>query len=236
LGFFDLEINKENLENYFKKFIIVSYLKYNELQKLIDKSKLETYKTNSVIIEQGEKTNSVYFLVSGTVNVIDYSRVDRTIAYATLSEGEMFGEMAVIDDLPRSATVTANSNCKVICLPGETFLEIVKSNSDVCFMLLKHFSSRIRSIDQRITDVVVLSTLQRACLELVRMSKPDTYKRGNYIIEPMPTQVNLAYMIGSTRETVSRILKKLRIESVIIKTKNGYIIPNIQTLEKMYLN
>jgi CRP-like cAMP-binding protein len=50
------------------------------------------YETGSNIIEQGDKTDSVYFLISGTVHVIDYSRLDRAVTYASLKEGDMFGE------------------------------------------------------------------------------------------------------------------------------------------------
>ena len=98
--------------------------------------------------------------------------------------------------------------------------------------ILKQLSSRIRLADERLTDVSILGTEQRACMELIRMSKSDPSKVGKHLILQMPTQANFANMIGSTRETVSRIFAKLRDESIIIKTKDGYVVPNRKKLEK----
>ena len=68
------------------------------------------------------------------------------------------------------------------------------------------------------------------------MLKPNKNNADNYVIENMPTQANFANMIGSTRETVSRIFSKLREDSIIIKTENGYIIPDRKNLEKKAFN
>ena len=144
----------------------------------------------------------------------------------------MFGEMSAIDGLPRSAWVCAITTCKVAALPGEVFFNFLKKNTEICMEMLKQLSLRIRLADERFTDVSILGTEQRACMELIRMSKTEKLDSEKYIILQMPTQENFANMIGSTRETVSRILTRLRAESIIIKTNNGYIIPNRKALEK----
>ena len=229
-------MNKLNIRYHYKNIPVLSSLTDQNLKKLIDNSHLVHYETGSNIIEQGDKTDSVYFLISGTVHVIDYSRLDRAVTYASLKEGDMFGEMAVIDGLPRSAWVSAVTPCDVICLTGEIFLELVQNDNKLCFILLKQLSSRIRRADERISEVAVLGTEQRACVELIRMLKPNKNNADNYVIENMPTQANFANMIGSTRETVSRIFSKLREDSIIIKTENGYIIPDRKNLEKKAFN
>ena len=229
-------MNKQNIGHYYKNIPVLSSLIDQNLKKLINNSHLVHYETGSNIIEQGDKTDSVYFLISGTVHVIDYSRLDRAVTYASLKEGDMFGEMAVIDGLPRSAWVSTVTPCDVICLSGEIFLELVQNDNKLCFILLKQLSSRIRRADERISEVAVLRTEQRACVELIRMLKPNKNNADNYVIENMPTQANFANMIGSTRETVSRIFSKLREDSIIIKTENGYIIPDRKNLEKKAFN
>jgi len=229
-------MNKLNIRYHFKNIPVLSSLTDQNLKKLIDNSHLVHYETGSDIIEQGDKTDSVYFLISGTVHVIDYSRLDRAVTYASLKEGDMFGEMAVIDGLPRSAWVSAVTPCDVICLTGEIFLELVQNDNKLCFILLKQLSSRIRLADERISEVAVLGTEQRACVELIRMLKINEKDHKTYIIENMPTQANFASMIGSTRETVSRIFTKLRLESILIKTDDGYIVPNKKALERKAFN
>tara|TARA_E500000178_G_scaffold4663_1_gene4885 strand:+ start:1359 stop:2057 length:699 start_codon:yes stop_codon:yes gene_type:complete len=224
--------DRQLIENYYRKLSLFSSLNDDDFKKLINKSKVELYNSGSNIIEQGDVSNSVYFLIYGSVHVIDYSRLDRAVSYASLKDGDMFGEMSAVDGFPRSAWVSAVTQCQVICLSGETFLEIIKSKGEVCFTLLKQFSTRIRHADERISEVSVLGVEQRACVEIIRMLKMNEKDHNTYIIENMPTQANFASLIGSTRETVSRIFTKLRLESILIKTDDGYIVPNKKALER----
>ena len=225
--------NDQNIINiYFKNSPI--FLDLNELDRiqLEKKSNINIFEPGDTIIEQGDDTNTVYFLISGTVHVLDYSRSHRAVTYASLNDGEMFGEMAAIDGFPRSAWVCAISTCKIISLPGNTFINILKNNADISLKILAKLSSRLRLSDEKITDVSLFGTEQRVCLELVRMTKLDTKTKNIYQIKQMPTQANFANIIGSTRETVSRILAKLRDDQIIIKTESGFIVPDKKQLEK----
>ena len=220
------------ISSYFKNLPLFSSLNDIEIENLEVKSVLKSFNPDSTIIEQGDKTNTVYFLLAGTVHVVDYSRSDRAVTYASLKDGDMFGEMAAIDGLPRSAWVCAITTCKVITLPGSVFINLLRENTEICLKILKQLSSRLRLVDERFTDVSILGTEQRACMELIRMSKTDPSIPNKYIIPQMPTQANFANMIGSSRETVSRIFTKLREDSIIIKKDKGYVVPNRKKLEK----
>ena len=154
------------------------------------------------------------------------------MTYASLKEGSMFGEMSAIDGLPRSAWICAITPCQVASLSGIVFLNIVKNNSEVSLALLRQLSHRIRFADKRLTEVSLLRTEQRACMELIRLAKPDPNKPGSYFILQMPSHANFANMIGSSRETVTRIFGKLKEQSIIIDNKGGLCILNRQKLEK----
>ena len=228
-----INIEHNSIRIYFKNSPIFSSL--NELDRihLVEKSIIKIFEPGDTIIEQGDDSNNVCFLISGTVHVLDYSKSNRAVTYASLNDGEMFGEMAAIDGFPRSAWVCAISNCKVISLPGTTFINLLKNNADICLKILKKLSTRIRLSDEKITDVSLFGTEQRVCIELVRMTKLDPRTKNNvYQIKQMPTQANFANIIGSTRETVSRILAKLRDDQIIIKTENGFVVPDKKRLEK----
>ena len=225
-------IDQNNINIYFKNSPIFSDLNELDRIQLEKKSNINIFEPGDTIIEQGDDTNTVYFLISGTVHVLDYSRSHRAVTYASLNDGEMFGEMAAIDGFPRSAWVCAISTCKIISLPGSTFINILKNNADISLNILAKLSSRLRLSDEKITDVSLFGTEQRVCLELVRMTKLDTKTKNIYQIKQMPTQANFANIIGSTRETVSRILAKLRDDQIIIKTESGFIVPDKKQLEK----
>ena len=228
-----MNANDQNIINvYFKNSPIFSDLNEFDRIQLEKKSNINIFEPGDTIIEQGDDSNTVYFLISGTVHVLDYSRSHRAVTYASLKDGEMFGEMAAIDGFPRSAWVCAISTCKVISLPGNTFINILKNNANISLKILAKLSSRLRLSDEKITDVSLFGTEQRICLELVRMTKLDAKTKNIYQIKQMPTQANFANIIGSTRETVSRILAKLRDDQIIIKTESGFVVPDKKQLEK----
>ena len=216
----------------FSKMPLFSSLSDIDKKVLTAKCDLKEFDAGSTIIEQGDNTTTVYFLISGTVHVVDYSSAARAMTYASLKEGDMFGEMAIIEGLPRSAWVCTITPCKLASLPGALFLEMVKKNADVSLALLKQFSLRLRLSNSRLKDVSLLGTEQRACMELIRMAKVDPQSPGSYLIFQMPTQANFANIIGSSRETVSRIFGKLKEEHIIIISKRGLCIPNRERLER----
>lgn len=225
-------IDQNNINIYFKNSQIFSSLNELDRMKLEKKSIIKIFERGDTIIERDDDSNSVYFLISGNVHVLDYSKSHRAVTYASLKDGEMFGEMSAIDGLPRSAWVCAISTCKVISLSGNEFINLLKNNADISFKILQKLSSRLRMSDEKLTDVSLYGTEQRVCLELIRMTKLDTKTKNIYQIKQMPTQGNFANIIGSTRETVSRILAKLRDEKIIIKTESGFVVPDKSQLEK----
>ena len=225
-------VDQNIIKIYFKYSSIFSSLNELDIIEIEKKSIIKVFEPGDTIVEQGDDSNTVYFLISGTVHVLDYSRSHRAVTYASLKDGEMFGEMAAIDGLPRSSWVCAISTCKIISLPGNTFINLLKNNADISLKILAKLSSRLRFTDERLTDVSLFGTEQRVCLELVRMSKLDTKTNNVYQIKQMPTQANFANIIGSTRETVSRILAKLRYDQIIIKTESGFVVPDKKKLEK----
>ena len=224
--------NNNEISINFLKMPVFSSLSDIDKKVLIAKCDLKLFEAGSTIIEQGDNTTTVYFLISGTVHVVDYSSAARAMTYASLKEGDMFGEMAIIEGLPRSAWVCTITPCRLASLPGALFLEMVKKNADVSLALLKQFSLRLRLSNSRLKDVSLLGTEQRACMELIRMAKVDPQSPGSYLIFQMPTQANFANIIGSSRETVSRIFGKLKEEHIIIISKRGLCIPNRERLER----
>ena len=225
-------IDQYQINIYFKNSPIFSSLDKLDRMQLEKKSIIKIFEPGDTIIERDDDSNSVYFLISGTVHVLDYSKSHRAVTYASLKDGEMFGEMSAIDGLPRSAWVCAISTCKVISLSGNEFINLLKNNADISLKILQKLSSRLRMSDEKLTDVSLYGTEQRVCLELIRMTKLDTKTKNIYKIKQMPTQANFANIIGSTRETVSRILRKLRDNQIIIKTESGFVVTDKKQLEK----
>ncbi len=190
---------------------------------------------NEKIIAQGEDHTDVYFLVTGKAHVLNYSEDGRVISFATLSDGDVFGELAAIDGLPRSAWVWALTPCTVMAMPGSVFKDLVASHPDLSFALLCKLAGVIRTSNKRIADFRLLGAEQRVCIELIRMAVPDPAKPKGLIISPIPTQATIADMIGFSRETVSRVLGRLRQERIIRRKDETLYILNRKKLEQRAL-
>ena len=224
--------NDQNVRHRLKKITLLSPLSDADIDNFGKKIRWTEIASSKSVIERGNKDTNVYFIITGTVHVLNYAKSGRAITYAILKEGDMFGELAAIDGLPRSAWVCTNTPCLLGTTAGSEFLKLVSNNRNVSLALLRRMSSNIRLSDERLTDVTLLGAEQRACMELIRMAKPDVDAPGGHIITPMLTHANFANLIGVSRETVSRIFRKLREESLIIRNKRGLCITNREQLER----
>jgi len=220
------------LSDKLKTISLLSCLSDISRDNFADKCRWVEYGPNNNVIERGMNDTNVYFIITGTVHVLNYSETGRAITYATLKEGDMFGELAAIDGLPRSAWVCTMSPCQMATCPSPEFVKLLSNNTKVSLALLRRLSSNIRLLDDRLKDLTLLGAEQRVCTELLRMAKPDQESHGGYVISPMITHENFANLVGVSRETVSRIFRKLREDSLIVHNKRGLCIINRQQLEK----
>ena len=190
------------------------------------------FSAGSTIIEKDDDETSVFFVLSGTVSVLNYTISGRAITHTTLGWGNIFGEMAAIDCRPRAAWVLALTDCTIFTIPGGVFMDLVERNHKFALTVLRKLSANLREANERILDFFSLDVEQRACLELVRMAKPDPLRPHSFFIMQMPTQANFASLIGSSRETVSRIMSRLKNDSIINMSARGLEILDKKQLEK----
>ena len=121
-------------------------------------------------------------------------------------------------------------------MPGPVFLDLVTKRPALSLALLKRMAAVIRLSDERIADVSLLGAEQRVCMELIRMAEPDPENPKRFVVYPVPTQTNFANMIGASRETVSRILGRLREDHIVERTgRGGLAIPDRARLEQRAL-
>ena len=225
-------LDHKNILASFKAIPLLFCLDDDDKQLLVKKCRLEAYDAGCNIVEQGDKTTNVYFIFVGAAHVLNYSRSGRAVTYAALKQGDVFGEIAAIDGLPRSAWVRTIMPCQVACLPGIVFLDLVLNNKGMSLALLRKLSSNLREADERLSDASWLGAEQRACIELIRMAKPDPLISGSYLVLEMPTQANFANVIGTSRETVSRVFGRLKEDAIITYSSRGICIPNRERLEQ----
>ena len=188
-----------------------------------------TFSPNEGIIEKGDESNEVFFIVDGDVRIANYSTTGREITYATVGAGAFFGEIAALDQGPRSASVAALSGCLLASISARAFRELVEATPSIATKLVQRFCHIIRVSDDRIMDVSTMRSVQRVCQELMRLS-------GGTVIHPLPNQGEIAGLASTTRETVGRVFHELTAAGIIERKQRALYIRDRARLERLIGN
>lgn len=199
------------------KIELLSELSPQERMDIAAKCVWRTYGANEQILERSTDSRDMYFVVQGSVNIVNYGVSGREVTYATVGEGQYFGELSAIDGRARSANVVASARCLLASLSPELFRDLLMQNPKIMMSVLQRLARIIRINDDRILDLSTLGAVQRVCQELLRMAEPDPVTPNSWLIYPMPTQSVIASRVSTTRETVARVLGQLGHEGMVLK-------------------
>lgn len=139
----------DHLVESLKKVPILGALRQDYLEMLAKLATVRTYKKGEVIIKQGDPGTGLFIILSGTVTITSKSRPGLPDAIlANMGKGEVFGDMSLIDGYPRSANVTATSECQVLELNRWVFLDALRREPNIAVAMLPVLVKRIRSLEE----------------------------------------------------------------------------------------
>jgi len=167
------------------------------------------------IFHQNDSGGGLYLILSGSVKISRTGRDGRDVTVAVLHEGNFFGEMSLLDGQPRSASATAAQATRLLVLDREHFQRYVLAQASIMAKLLRELSKRLRAADQTIESLALGSVRDRLMLLLGHLGRREPLKNGKGLIERSPTHQELAEMVGSSRETVTRTLAAMEKEQLI---------------------
>jgi CRP/FNR family transcriptional regulator, cyclic AMP receptor protein len=181
------------------------------------------------IVKYQDLATDTFFLVQGSIRVTHYSPSGHEVILCDLSGGEMFGELTAIDGLSRSALAVAKEDSITASVSAPDFLKLLQSMPQLSLALLKRLAGQVR----RLNDYSTLPVSARIHIELLRLAKlnPDTLNSG--VISPAPTHADIANLLSTHREAVTRELSRLARAGLIAKKGNELHLPNIAELRKM---
>ncbi|OGP17539.1 MAG: hypothetical protein A2V21_302900 [Deltaproteobacteria bacterium GWC2_55_46] len=194
------------------------------LKDIIARAEVRSWPDGIHIITEGEAGDAVYFILSGRVKVTLYGEEGREIVLAVLNEGDMFGEMSIMDDKPRSANVEAVSALQCLVVSKTAFLEYLSRHHKVYMRFFAYLTGRLREATRKIGGLALLDVCGRIAHTLIGMARADEGSKEKVIAIERPTHEELAAMIGSSREVVSRALKKMTQEGYIKIEKNRILL------------
>jgi CRP/FNR family cyclic AMP-dependent transcriptional regulator len=180
----------------------------------------KAYPRNTTIIAAGDPTDALYIVISGRLKVMMSDDEGREVILAILGSGEFFGEMGLIDDAPRSATVIAIEPCELLTINKVDFKKCLAENFDIAVAVMKGLVKRLREADKKIGSLALMDVYGRVARLLMEMAEDVDGQR--VVTKKLPKQ-DIAKMIGASREMVSRVMKDLQ-TSGYIEVKAGAIV------------
>jgi len=187
-----------------------------------------SYPKGSVILFEADQGDALYLVAAGQVKVVLIGEDGREVILSVLGEGSFFGEMALIDDEPRSAHVIAMEDSNLLMLRREDFRARLRRSPEVAIALMRELSRRLRRADEKIGSLVLLDVNGRVADLLLHAADEEG---GSHITRKLTHQV-IAQMIGSSRETVSRTMRDFVERGLIRVTRKDVTLLDRAALER----
>ena len=196
-----------------------------EIDALSELTFTRTFNKETVIILAEEEGDTLFIIKDGQVKVSIVSEEGREVILSLLGGGAVFGELSLLDGKPRSANVVATEDTELLMLRRTDFIQLIYKTPQIATALLAELASRLRKTDRQIEGLALLDVTSRISETLLQLaSEQGNESEEGVIIRNRPTHQELANMSGTTRETVSRVLKRLQSQGYIISKGRQLVI------------
>jgi len=220
----------------FKRFEVLKNLSSDALDDLAAASSWTSAPSGRQIVLANERSSDVYFVVAGKVRVLLYSAMHgKPVLFATLGAFEMFGEMAAIDGMPRSATVEADEDCILAILPRDQFLRLVHAYPAFSFAVMKQLTAHVRRLSDRVYEFSTLGVQARVYAELLRLAALAGEENGQALLSPAPLLLDLAARVSTHREAVSRVISRLQDNAILRREGTNIRVLEIDRLRRLLI-
>jgi CRP-like cAMP-binding protein len=190
---------------------------------------------DEIVVTQQERGDSLFLIQSGKVKVTLTGEKGREVILSVLGPGEFFGEMSLLDGEPRSATVIAQAPAQLYILSRDSFVDYLGRSPQTALKILAEMSRRLRHADEIIGNLALLDVYGRVAHILLDLAKKEGVQREDGIlIDDRPTQQEIAAMVGTSRETVSRALNDFARRGYLTMSGRRILLRRSFALEKDY--
>lgn len=191
------------------------------------------FRRNEVIFHQGDAGDSLHIIVSGSVKIVLPSTEGDEAIIATLRPADFFGELALLDGQPRSATATAIEPTQTLTLSRGTFLELLNGHPDLRDALLSALVAELRRLTNHVEELHFLDLAGRLARHLVRLAaQSGGGPTGSMTLDWPYTQSDLAAMIGGTRQSVNKLLGELIDEDLVRIERDTLVLTDLEALSR----
>lgn len=191
---------------------LFAILQENQLAVLTSLVTRKSFPRGATVIAAGDATDSLYVVISGRLKVMMSDDEGREVILSMLGPNEYFGEMGLIDDSTRSASVISLEPCELLTLSKRDFRKCLADNFEMAMMVMRGLVKRLREADQKIGSLALMDVYGRVARLLLEMSERID---GRQVVTKKVAKQDIAKMIGASREMVSRVMKDLQVGGYI---------------------
>jgi len=170
------------------------------------RSRIRSFAPNTIVVNEGDDGSSLFVVQSGSLKVFLTDNVGREVTLSLLDPGDYFGELALLDDSPRSASVIALTRSEVLQIPRVAFLALIEAHPACMQIVVRNLVGRIRTLTESVRSLALVDVFGRISRIFDSLAVEED---GVGIIDRRLTQQDLANMVGASREMVNRILRDM---------------------------
>lgn len=224
---------RTTLEEQLRKISLFAGLDDDSLKLLTMRFRRRKFGAGEALFHEGDPGQTLYIVLTGSVLIQRVTKDMETVHIAQRNAGEHFGEMALFDDLPRSADAETGSACELLLLDRRDLMQFLESHPPVAWNIIRTLSARIRESSEqtmRATSLDVLGRLAAFLCDQCATITPDT---ANHYTLPTITNEQIALRINTSRESVNRRLARLKTMRVISREGRTIVVTNLPKLRAL---
>jgi CRP/FNR family transcriptional regulator, cyclic AMP receptor protein len=229
----DEQLEDRQVQIHLRKIPLLSQLNDEEIIRVKHELRFRHYNKREVVLQKGGHGDGLMFLLSGQAQVLDVTEDGRAIGLRMLEPGDFFGEIALINNSTRSASVVAMTEALVGILPAPAAMHLFSHSPSVANQMLKHLAQKIQRDSEIRALLSINNTSKRIYAFLVMQQKPAADSSAPAVVENLPTHQDIANMVNTSRETVTRALLALVQQGIIQKDSHRLLIRDPEALKKL---
>lgn len=209
----------------------------SEIRSLAEVAMVRHVPTDAIILLAEEEGDTLFVIVHGRVKVTVMSEDGREVILSILKDGDIFGEMSLLDGKPRSASVISTEDTELIMLRRSEFLMHLARYPEMAAKMLSTLASRLRRTNRQVESLALLNVYGRIAGTLLQLGEDQGIKTPLGITIPeRPIHQEIANMAGTTRETVSRVLNDLERRGYVTRDGRSIVIENPDRLREDFFH
>jgi len=217
-----------------QRSVLFAAMREDEIAELLRDARIVEVPARHTLFHAGQPGDSLYVLLSGKVKVSLLSAEGKEAILSLLGSGDVFGEMSLLDGLPRSATVTSLEDCRLLAIGRQAFVQFLKRHADVALNLLAALSQRLRTTNNLVENLSfhpLPSRLARLLMDLGQ--RHGKARAGGVEIGLRLSQEEMGHLVGASRESVNKQLRAWA-ESGLLEYQQGTIV--IKKVDALFMH